>query len=202
MGVILDSKLHFDLHVDNVVNKAYRMYGFVMRSSNDFKRPNTYITLYKTLIRSQLEYAVPIWCPFYNTYVQKLEMIQKKFLRSMQYKCHLSKLSYIPLLKQYKLISLESRRTLLMVSMLHGLCNNKFDCTDLTNQLCYIVPRTARRREARAPQLFHTVRCRTNAGARAPLRRLFETYNTHFEDLDIFSLSQTKFKSMAIKMLE
>lgn len=179
----------------------YSMYGFVMRSSTDFKRPHTFIILYTTLIRSQLEYAAPIWCPLYDKYKQRIEMVQKKFLRSIHYKCHRSKLSYAQLLKAYKLLDLESRRTLLMAVMLHGICNNNFDCSDITNKLCYIVPRTVLRREARLPRLFHTVQCRTNAGARAPLRRLLEIYNTHFFDLDIFSLSQTKFKRMAVQLL-
>ena len=71
----------------------------------------------------------------------------------------------------------------------------------IINRLCYIVPRTVLQREARVPRLFHTLKCRTNAGARAPLRRLLETYNTHFSDLDIFLLSQAKFKRMAIQLL-
>lgn len=120
----------------------------------------------------------------------------------MHYRCTKSKLPYTHLLKRYKLQSLESRRSLLMVMMLHGLCNNRFDCTDITNNLCYIVPRTVMRRGARVPRLFHTARCRTHAGARVPLRRITDTYNTHFIDLDIFALSHLKFKRMAIEILQ
>ena len=47
-----------------------------------------------------------------------------------------------------------------MVMTLHGICNNKFDCTDLTNNLCYVVPRTVLRREVRAPVCFKLI----NAG--------------------------------------
>ncbi|KAJ8732320.1 hypothetical protein PYW08_015050 [Mythimna loreyi] len=129
-------------------------------------------------------------------------MVQKKFLRTMHYKCTKSRIPYIQLLKYYKLQSLESRRILLMVMMLHGLCNNRFDCTDITNSISYIVPRTAMRRGARVPRLFHTAMCRTHAGARAPLRRIVDTYNTHFVDLDIFALSHLMFKRMAIESLQ
>ena len=128
-------------------------------------------------------------------------MVQKKFLRAMNYKCYHSRLPYTQLLQQYNVLSLESRRLLLVAMMLHGLCNNRFDCTELTNKLCYVVPRNVIRRAARVPRLFHVDSCRTNAGARVPLRQLVETYNTHFMDIDIFSLSSKKFKHLAIDIL-
>ncbi|KAF9814494.1 hypothetical protein SFRURICE_000221, partial [Spodoptera frugiperda] len=72
---------------------------------------------------------------------------------------------------------------------------------DLTNQLCYVVPRTVCRREVRLPRLFHTGTSRTNAGIRAPLRRLVDTYNSHFMDIDIFALSNMQFKGQVVKSL-
>lgn len=73
---------------------------------------------------------------------------------------------------------------------------------DITNKLCFITPRTVLRRGVRMPHLFHTDMCKTNAGTRVPLRRLVEIYNTHFMDIDIFSLSHQKFKVMAIELLD
>lgn len=201
LGVIIDSSLHFNLHIDSIVNKAFRMYGFVMRSSRDFVRPSTFLMLYKCLVRSQLEYATPIWNPHYLKYENKLEMVQKKFLRGMNFKCYHSKIPYTDLLEKYKILSLESRRLLLDVMMLHGLCHNRFDCIDITNKICLTVPRTVIRRGARMPRLFHLDSCKTNAGARVPLRRLVETYNTHFMDIDIFSLHNNKFKNLVINKL-
>ncbi|XP_050557010.1 uncharacterized protein LOC126911893 [Spodoptera frugiperda] len=201
LGVLLDCKLHLDAHVDNRVNKALQMYGFVMRSCRDFRKPSTYLFLFKTLIRSQLEYAVPIWCPFYEKYKNAIEMVQKRFLRATHYKCFRNKISYTDLLKYYKILSLDSRRSLLMVMMLYGICNNKFNCIELSNELCYVVPRIIVQREVRVPQLFYTARCRTNAGVRAPLRQLVATYNSHFIDLDIFALSQSNFRKMACQLL-
>lgn len=177
------------------------MYGFVMRSSNDFKMPSTFLFLYKTLVRSQLEYAVPIWSPYYDKYKNYIEMVQKKFLRSMHYRFHRTRSHYRDLLTQYNILNLESRRTFLMVMTLYGICNNKFDCADLTNNLCYVVPRTIMRREVRVPRLFHTEKCRTNAGERAPLRRLVVTYNSLFTDIDIFALSQLTFRKKVLASL-
>ncbi|KAJ8737841.1 hypothetical protein PYW08_000436 [Mythimna loreyi] len=45
LGVIMDSSLHFDQHIKSIVNKAFQMYGFVMRSSKDFVRPSTFFNV-------------------------------------------------------------------------------------------------------------------------------------------------------------
>ncbi|KAF9811570.1 hypothetical protein SFRURICE_017030, partial [Spodoptera frugiperda] len=96
------------------------------------------------------------------------------------------------------LMTLPHRRMLLSVMMLHGLCNNRFDCTDLTNKLCYTVPRTVIRREVRASHLFYIESCKTNAGVRVPLRRIADIYNSHFTQLDIFNLTNNQFKMKAV----
>ena len=101
LGITLDTKLHFDIHVENIVNKAFKMYGFVLRSCNGFKDYRTYLYLYKSLIRSQLEYAVAIWNPLYLKYINGIEMVQKKFLKCIHYKCTHSHLSYDLLLDVY-----------------------------------------------------------------------------------------------------
>lgn len=124
LGVIFDSSLHFDIHIDSVINRALQMYGFVMRSSVDFVRPSTYLLLYKTLVRSQLEYATSIWNPIYKKYSDRIESVQRKFLRVMNYKCRNFKVSYAAMLQRYNILSLESRRRLLGTMVLYNICNN------------------------------------------------------------------------------
>lgn len=201
LGVTLDSRLHFDIHIDNIVKKAFQMYGLVMRFSSSFVRPSTFLILYKTLIRSQLEYAVQIWDPLYDKYKDRLEIVQKKYLRTVNYKCYRPKVSYEHLLKRYHVLSLESRRLLLGVMMLHGICNNRFDCIPLSNSLHYIVPRSVMHRGVRVPRLFHANSCKSNAGVRVPLRRLVEAYNSHFMELDIFTHSKNRFRARVIELL-
>ena len=93
--------------------------------------------------------------------------MSQNFGVSMQFKCFRSRYSYDFLLKRYNLLSLESRRTLNDMITLHSLCNNKYDCIDLGNKLCYVVPRGAQR-AVRARRLFATGSSRTNAGVRSP----------------------------------
>lgn len=142
LGILLDDKLHLNGHIDRIVNNAYRMYGFVMRSSKDFRRPTTYLYLYKSLIRSQLEYAVSVWNPFYNKYSDQIEKVQSKFLRAMHYRCFNASVSYEVIRKRYKLLELKSRRNLLGAVFLYDLCRNAYDCIEIRNSISYIVPRT------------------------------------------------------------
>ncbi|CAH2084309.1 unnamed protein product [Euphydryas editha] len=76
LGLYLDSKLHLDYHINQITNHAFQLYGFVMRVCSSFKNYETYLTLYKALVRSQVEYASVIWNPIYDKYSQQLEQIQ------------------------------------------------------------------------------------------------------------------------------
>ncbi|CAG9789230.1 unnamed protein product [Diatraea saccharalis] len=103
-----------------------------MHISTSFKQTSTYLALYRSQFRSQLEYAVPIWNPFYNKYIETLENVQKKLLQVMHYRCYICYalqihcyLSYDQLSKKYNIIDLSQRRTLLQMKMLYDLCHNK-----------------------------------------------------------------------------
>lgn len=196
LGVILDSKLCLDSHINKIVSKAFQLFGFIMRSTLDFKRTSSYLCLYKALVRSQLEYAVSVWNPFYKKYAEMVENVQYKFLRAMHYRCHKSYLTYSQLLSKYKLLSLSSRRNYLEAAVLYKIVRNKFNCTNLNSMICYAVPRTIHRRQVRAGTLFALNTCRTNSGLRSPVRRMVDTYNRTFVNIDIFNCTISKFKSL------
>lgn len=201
LGVVLDSKFHFNIHVENIINKALKMYGFVMRNSKDFKRPSTYRYLYISLVRPCLEFATIIWNPYYAKYIDSIETVQRKFLRALHYRCYHSHGSHDMLLNNYKLLTLESRRLLLGTMFLHRIVHNKYDCSELINKLCYIVPRTVVRRQTRPYRLLSiNIRhvCNSNAGFRAPLRQLVDSYNSRFENIDIFNLTDHQFRKSVV----
>ena len=202
LGILLDSKLCLDLHIEQIVNKAYKMYGFIMRSTHDFKRTSSYLCLYKTFVRSQLEYAVPIWSPYYKKYIDRIENVQRRFLRAMHFRCQRTYLQYSQLLSKYKLLTLSSRRKQLEVMILYNIVNGNFNCIDLNNVLCYAVPRTTHRRRVRAGKLFAVGTCRSNTGLRSPIRRMATTYNETFEHVDIFTCSMYRFRRLLYETLE
>lgn len=201
LGVVLDCKLNLDLHAHKIKNKAFQMLGFISRIGKYFKRPTTYLHLYNALVRPQIEYVTQVWNPYYLKYIDSLERVQKKFLRITNYRCSRGYLKYSELLTKYNFLSLKQRRMLLGAMMLYNLCHNRFDCTQLTGKLCYSVPRTVHRRAVRPGRLFVTTTCRTNAGVRAPIYQLVNSYNTYFDEIDIFALSVGQFKKAIIRKI-
>lgn len=74
LGIIFDSKLKFDVHISKTVAKANRVLGLIKRNFT-FLDPNSLVTLYKTLVRSLLEYGQLIWCPQLRKYIDLIEQV-------------------------------------------------------------------------------------------------------------------------------
>ena len=83
LGVIFDSKLSFNQHINSVYTKAYRSLGFIHHRSKEFQNSSTLIYLYKTLTLPILEYASTVWNPYQQNHRFLLEKIQKKFTKSI-----------------------------------------------------------------------------------------------------------------------
>jgi len=77
LGVYYDSLLLFNKHISGKVNKAYMMLGIIKRNF-EYISKNCFVMLYKSLVRSQLEYANSVWYPKRSIDVDKLERVQKR----------------------------------------------------------------------------------------------------------------------------
>ena len=56
LGVLFDSKLKCNAHINEKVNKAFSVLGVINRNFK-FMESNTFIMLYKSMVRPHLEYA-------------------------------------------------------------------------------------------------------------------------------------------------
>jgi len=152
-------------------SNTFKLFGFVKRSCVLFKNPATYLTLYKALIRAQLEYATPVWNPFYEKYSDHIESIQRKFLKMLNYKFFHKCSSYSTLLSKFSIPTLKVRRMYIDQMFLYKICSNRFDCNQLLNQIYYRIPSSSKRiRDNYMYKLFAPKLCRTKGGERAPLR--------------------------------
>src|SRR6266536_1941774 len=77
LGVIMDDMLSFTEHISEKIKNAYSMLGIIKRN---FKKmdEDTFITLYKTMVRSKLEYAASVWSPHKKTLINTIEKVQKR----------------------------------------------------------------------------------------------------------------------------
>lgn len=186
LGVYIDSKLLFDSHIKiiSITDKAYRMLGFVLRMSREFKRTSTLILLYNALVRSILEYASTVWSPQYNVYKNMIERIQSKFIK------HLSWRKYKNTEDVVDLPQLEKRRTERDQVFLYKLLHNALDTPYLLEKVSIRCPRISNRHRT----LFYVPHRSTNYAANTFLLRSCRQYNSNFVDVDLFHLSFCQFK--------
>ena len=86
LGVIFDKELTFVPHVNNVVAKSFKTLGFIIRMSRDISNICTLKILYYAFVRSKLEYASLVWNPHYNTHIDALESVQRRFVKLLWFK--------------------------------------------------------------------------------------------------------------------
>ena len=86
LGIIFDEYMHFGIHIETIKNKALKMLGFICRNTNSFMNPYSLLILYKSFVRSHLEYLSVIWSPYIGYLSDTLERIQNKFKRILTYR--------------------------------------------------------------------------------------------------------------------
>ena len=77
LGVIFDTSLSFGNHIQEKTNTAFKMLGLIKQNVKDLDFAS-FILLYKTLVRSHLEYAVSVWNPYLKSFIYNLEKVKKE----------------------------------------------------------------------------------------------------------------------------
>lgn len=106
IGVIIDKKLSFEDHINEKIKKAHSMSALIRRTFENLDS-KTFLPLYKALVRSQLDYASSVWSPYKNTWIEKIEEVQRRATRQIQ---GMKNLTYPERLKKLKLPTLAYRR--------------------------------------------------------------------------------------------
>ena len=127
LGVYLTNDLSWSVQVNESVRSANKMANWVLSVFAD-RSENVMLTLFKSLVRSRLEYSCPVWNPSLTGDIKKLESTQRAFTR------HISGcqgLSYWERLKKLRLMSLQRRRERYIIihvwKTLQGLVPNDLD---------------------------------------------------------------------------
>ena len=124
LGVTVSADLSWSLHIANAVSKA-RSKAFWILSVFKTRERSVMITLYKSLVRSLLEYCCPLWNPSKITDIQLLESVQRTFTNRI---AGLQGTDYWDRLKSLKMMSLQRQREryiiLQMWKLLHCISPN------------------------------------------------------------------------------
>ena len=106
LGITIDAKLNFHLHIVTITNKANSVLGCIRRAIK-YKDREIVLPLYKALVRSVLEYGSVVWSPYLVEDNKRIERVQRratKMIRGLQH------LDYRSRLIALNLPSLEYRR--------------------------------------------------------------------------------------------
>jgi len=78
LGVYLSKDLKWDFHINYMINKANRVLGMIKHPFK-YLNKNSLKLLFTSLVRSQLEYAAPIWNSHSNGIdkIKQIENIQR-----------------------------------------------------------------------------------------------------------------------------
>ena len=137
LGVYVNNTCTFHEHVSVTVNKANRLLGFVKRCFLS-RNNDLLLTLYKSLVRSILEFSCILWCPYRSVLSNHIEGVQRRFTRT----CfpHLRHLDYRERLNCLNLLSLFARRIRYKLIFLYKLMNGLTDLNPHDFFLCSSAP--------------------------------------------------------------
>ena len=77
LRVLIDNDLQFENHILSKIKTANRITGLVRRNFKNIDFPG-FLLMYKSMIRSHLEYAQTVWSP-HKVHTQAQEAMTKSF---------------------------------------------------------------------------------------------------------------------------
>ena len=200
LGVTIDSKLKFSDHVGMISAKAFSVLGFIRRHASEFTDVYALKSLYCTLVRSILEYASPIWSPYYAVHIIAIERVQKKFIRFALRMLPWNDPEQLPpYTERCQLINLEPlsvRRVKAQRLFVFDVIEGVIDCPALLEQIAFSVPP----RRLRSSNLLAVPYHRTNYGYNNPLDACIRVFNDASEEHD-FNMSRNKFKARISRLV-
>ena len=125
IGVTIDRNLTFNKHISQKVKKANSMTAMLRRIFQHLDE-KTFIPLYKTLVRTHIEYAHSAWAPFRAKDVDMIEAVQRRATKIIP---GFANLTYEERLRKLKLPTLTYRRwrgdMIEVYKIIHGIYDKK-----------------------------------------------------------------------------
>ena len=156
LGISLHQNMKWNHHVNQLSTKANSTRAFLQRNIRSCPR-HIKIMCYKTLLRPVLEYGCEVWDPSTQMLRQRLEMVQRRYVRFI-FNDFKNSSSVSDMLHKLHLPTLEERRAQYKAIMMHRIVNSAVDIPKPN----YLIPVT--RSSLRGhDQKFHVPFARTQA---------------------------------------
>jgi len=153
LGVMVDRHLKFEQHIQTKINKANSIMGIIRRTYT-YLDADTFLLLYKSLVRPHLEYCNQIWNPHLQKHIISIENVQRRATKQIP---GFQQLTYEERLTKLKLPTLKYRRDRGDMIEAYKILTGKYE-NEITEHLLPI-----NERESRGHQLkLHHRRPNTN----------------------------------------
>ena len=135
LGVLFQENLQFRTHIRSIVKKGHKMANWALRVFKT-RLDSVLLTILKTLVRPQVEYASQIWSPSDQMHINLIENVQRRFTKRFasfqEYDTALDmpvcRTPYSERLKALKIFSLQRRRERFLILSIYkiviGLSDN------------------------------------------------------------------------------
>lgn len=192
LGILLAADFSFDKHIEQIIAKGNRLTGFVKRTCSDFTNLHSLLSLFTSLIRSNFEYCSIIWNPYFKIYIDRLEMVQKKFVNFIFFRTNPAHyhLNYSSKLSVLNIKTLAERRTCCEIMFVFKVIRSIVLSPELLALLDFFVPQFYMRT---CPTL-HIKTHRTAYGSNSPISRLSRSLNKVSGHIDVFSCTKLAMK--------
>ena len=75
IGIYIDSRLEFDIHISDKINKANNIFNLIRHSFQCLNERN-FVPLFKSMVRPHLEQGNVVWAPYKKKYIDAIENVQ------------------------------------------------------------------------------------------------------------------------------
>lgn len=130
LGVLLEDNLHFHNHIKNMAAKGHRIAEWALRTISN-RSTATLLTLLKSLVLPQIEYASIVWTPHDQLHINLLEGVQRRFTsRFPQFRqfdsnlgIHICTTTYEERIKALNLYSVQRRHERYLILFIYKIVN-------------------------------------------------------------------------------
>lgn len=194
LGVILDSEITYKIHYEEILRKARRQLGFVSKITKEFRDPYTLKALYVSLVRPILETSSVVWDPYHATMIDRMEAVQRKFvrfaLRNLHWNDPFNLPPYEARCRLINIETLEHRRKTAKAVFVFKILAGKMDAPYLLASLDINVPAYT----LRSSDFFRLPRRFYNYDVNEPIRSMMNVFNEAYPNFD-FGMNVNSFRN-------